>query len=50
MTNPEIGKRLFISPRTVTTHLVKIYDRLGVHSRSALTRYILERGLLKRDA
>ena len=49
LTNPEIGKRLFISPRTVTTHLVKIYDRLGVHSRAALTRYILERGLLKKD-
>jgi DNA-binding CsgD family transcriptional regulator len=49
LTNPEIGKRLFISPRTVTTHLVKIYDRLGVHSRAALTRYILEHGLLKRD-
>jgi pSer/pThr/pTyr-binding forkhead associated (FHA) protein len=49
LTNPEIGKRLFISPRTVTTHLVKIYDRLGVHSRAALTRYILERGLLKQD-
>jgi DNA-binding NarL/FixJ family response regulator len=49
LTNPEIGKRLFISPRTVTTHLVKIYDRIGVHSRASLTRYILERGLLKRE-
>jgi DNA-binding CsgD family transcriptional regulator len=49
LTNPEIGKRLFISPRTVTTHLVKIYDRLGVHSRSGLTRYILEHHLLKKD-
>ena len=49
LTNPEIGKRLFISPRTVTTHLVKIYDRLGVHSRSGLTRYILEHNLLKKD-
>lgn len=46
LSNPQIGKRLFISPRTVTTHLVKIYARLDLHSRAALTRYVLERGLL----
>jgi len=46
LSNPQIGKRLFISPRTVTTHLVKIYARLDLHSRTALTRYVLERGLL----
>ncbi|MEM9463510.1 MAG: LuxR C-terminal-related transcriptional regulator [Myxococcota bacterium] len=45
LSNPQIGKRLFISPRTVTTHLVKIYARLEIHSRAALTRYVLEHGL-----
>lgn len=49
LTNPEIGKRLFISPRTVTTHLVKVYERLGIHSRTALTRWIMERGLLRKE-
>lgn len=45
LTNAAIGKRLHISPRTVTTHLVKIYEKLDLHSRTALTRYILERNL-----
>ncbi len=48
LTNAEVGKRLFISPRTVTTHLVKIYERLGIHSRTALTRWVLEHGLLRK--
>ncbi len=42
LTNAEIAKKLFISPRTVTTHLGNIYERLGKHSRAALTRYVLE--------
>lgn len=42
LTNPEIAGRLFISQRTVTTHLQRIYRRLGVTSRTALTRYVIE--------
>ena len=49
LTNADIGRKLFISPRTVTTHLVKIYEKLDLHSRTALTRYVLERGLQKKD-
>jgi ATP/maltotriose-dependent transcriptional regulator MalT len=42
LSNPEIADRLFISQRTVTTHLQHIYQRLGVGSRTGLTRYIVE--------
>jgi len=33
LTNREIGARLFISEKTVGTHIGHIYDKLGVHSR-----------------
>ena len=46
LTNAEIAERLFISRRTVTTHLDRIYARLDIHSRAALVRYALEAGLL----
>ena len=42
LSNPEIAERLFISQRTVTTHLQRIYQRLGVGSRTGLTRYVVE--------
>jgi DNA-binding CsgD family transcriptional regulator len=45
LTNAAIAERLGISPRTVTSHLDHIYGRLGISSRAALTRWIVERGL-----
>jgi DNA-binding CsgD family transcriptional regulator len=36
LTNPEIGARLFLSPRTVEWHLHKVFDKLGIESRKGL--------------
>ncbi|MFE9357622.1 helix-turn-helix transcriptional regulator [Streptomyces olivaceoviridis] len=36
MTNKEIGERLFISPRTVSSHLYQIFPKLGITTRAAL--------------
>ena len=40
LSNAEVAARLFISPRTVTTHLERIYRRLGISSRAELSRYV----------
>jgi ATP/maltotriose-dependent transcriptional regulator MalT len=45
MTNAQIAKELFVSPRTVETHLTSIYHKLGVTSRATATRFALEHGL-----
>lgn len=42
----EIGKKLFISPKTVDTYRSRIMDKLELHHRSELVRFALRTGLL----
>lgn len=46
LTTAEIANRLFISQHTATTHLRRIYSRLGINSRAMLARYVVEAGLI----
>ena len=43
-TNKEIADRLFVSPRTVQTHLSHILTKLNLANRSQLVRFAFEKG------
>ncbi len=43
----EIGKKLFISPKTVDTYRSRIMEKLGLNHRSELVRFALRVGLLR---
>jgi DNA-binding CsgD family transcriptional regulator len=46
LTNAQVAERLFLSPKTVSSHLGSIFGKLGVTSRAAATRFALEHGLV----
>jgi two-component system, NarL family, response regulator NreC len=48
-TNTKIGKRLFISPRTVEIHRANMMAKLGLRNHTELIRYALKRGILPED-
>jgi predicted ATPase/DNA-binding CsgD family transcriptional regulator len=46
LTDAQVAQKLIISPRTVNTHLTSIYNKLGVDSRTAATRFAFEQKLV----
>jgi len=46
LTDAQVSEQLVISPRTVTSHLGSIYNKLGVTSRAAATRFAMEHRLV----
>jgi predicted ATPase/DNA-binding CsgD family transcriptional regulator len=46
LTDAQVAQRLVISPRTVTTHLSSIYNKLSINSRAAAVRFAAEHQLL----
>lgn len=46
LTSSQIAERLGVRTRTITSHLDHIYERLDINSRAALTRLIVEAGLV----
>jgi two-component system response regulator NreC len=44
---PEIGEKLFISPKTVDTYKARIQDKLGLSHRHEYVQFALRLGLLQ---
>jgi DNA-binding NarL/FixJ family response regulator len=47
LTNREIGQKLYLSHRTISSHLYRVFPKLGITSRAEL-RHVLERGIRSR--
>lgn len=48
-TTSEIAEKLILSPKSVETYRTRIMRKLNLHSRSALVRFALSRGLLNEE-
>jgi DNA-binding NarL/FixJ family response regulator len=47
LSNPAIGRRLFLSEATVKTHLLHVFEKLGVSDRTRAVTRAMELGLLR---
>jgi DNA-binding NarL/FixJ family response regulator len=45
LSDAQVAAQLVISPRTVNSHLTSIYNKLGVDSRTAASRFAVEHRL-----
>ncbi|HEX5165527.1 MAG TPA: LuxR C-terminal-related transcriptional regulator [Thermomicrobiales bacterium] len=46
LTNAQIAEQLFLSPKTVSSHLGSIFSKIGVTSRASATRFAIEHNLI----
>ncbi|MGH8970827.1 MAG: response regulator [Actinomycetes bacterium] len=46
LSNPDIGRELFIGEATVKTHLLRVFQKLGVDDRTRAVTVAIERGIL----
>ena len=49
-TNKEVGRRLFLSPKTIETHLGRVYRKVNVRSRTELASLLAREGALEEVA
>jgi two-component system response regulator NreC len=47
LTTSQIAERLYLSPHTVQTHRDHVMTKLDLHSRVALTKYAIRKGLIE---
>jgi DNA-binding NarL/FixJ family response regulator len=47
LSNPDIGRELFIGEATVKSHVTRIFDKLGVNDRTAAVTAAIARGILE---
>ena len=46
LTDAQVAEKLVLSPRTISSHLRSIYNKLGINSRAAATRFAFENHLV----
>lgn len=49
LTNPQMAKRLVISPRTVELHRSRMMKKLDLHNQTEIFRYAVARGIVPRE-
>ena len=47
LSNREIGQKLYLSHRTISSHLYRVFPKLGITSRTEL-RHVLDRAIADR--